>query len=111
MNRSIIFDDLVHPEAGIVLAHEARVRVAAPAHLDDLRGRGFADIPLGAVHGIHPGARGIATVTGHAAETFRGVNIRFVILGGLRQIFYADGKMAGRAGVDLRLAEEDGREN
>jgi hypothetical protein len=52
VNRSVIFRNLVDPKRGIVLSHEARVGVAAPAYLDHLRWGGLTDISLRLIHGF-----------------------------------------------------------
>jgi hypothetical protein len=82
--------------------------MASPAQPDYLRRSGFADIPLFFVHALQAHDTGIAAVTGDAAESLGGVDIRFVLFRWFGQMLDAQSEMANSAVILLWLGHRTG---
>ena len=78
--------------------------MAVPANLNHLNRIGLADVSLGAIHRFQAHLRAVAAVASNTAETFRGMDVRFVRLRWLGQIVHAKCRMADCAGLSLRLS-------
>ena len=89
MNRGIVFRSLVDAQRRIILPHKIRIRMAPATHFDNLRMCGLADVALLAVHRLQAHDVGITAVTRRATKPLRGVDVLFVLLCRLREIFDA----------------------
>jgi hypothetical protein len=78
--------------------------MAPAAYLDNLRTRGLTDVSLFSIHALKAHYSGVTAMTRDAAKTFSGMDVLFVLLRWLRELFDADRQMAIRAAIGLRLA-------
>jgi hypothetical protein len=77
--------------------------VAPATHFDNLRTGGLTDVTFFPVHALKAHNAGVAAMASNAAKPFGGMDVLFVLLCGLREIFDADRQMAIRAAIGLPL--------
>ena len=99
MYRGIIFQNLIYTQARIVLPHERRVGMTLAAYLDDLSRCRFTDVAFLPIPALQAHNTWVAAMTGGAAKTFGGMNIRVVGLGRLGQLFYPECQMTSSAAI------------
>jgi hypothetical protein len=65
--------------------------------------RGLTDVTFFPVHALKAHNSGVTAVASDTAKPFRGMDVLFVLLGRLREIFDADHEMAIGAAIGLPL--------
>jgi hypothetical protein len=101
VNTGLVLAQLIGPQRGIVLAHEATIRVAAAAKLGDIFAPDTSAESGSLAHGIHVCFCGITTVATRAGQALLRVDV-------IRELLFCDLKrriqcsVAIQAGV-LRL--------
>jgi len=78
--------------------------MAPAAYLDNLRTRGLADVTLFSIHALKAHYSGVTAMASDTAKTFGSMDVLFVLLRWLGEMFDADRQMAIRAAIGLRLA-------
>ena len=86
VHAGFVLAQLIRPQGWVVLAHESRIGMAAPAKFRDLTPQDLAAEARRFAHGVHVGLGGIAAVTARARQTLLGVNVaRELLFGDLKR--------------------------